>query len=187
MTTRAATKTAVSPPPAAVAQDAHWAATRERLQARNRPVSVLTICDDDTVKRRLAQARYSLEAVKLQATTDDTSATESAAVTAAEAELAAAQEAFDAVAIVLRFMALPRPDFEELKRSHPATEEQAEEGMSFNPEALGPDLISAASMDGMTPEDAADYLTNWADGEANQLFSAAWDVQSHTRLDLGKG
>ncbi|MFJ5294546.1 hypothetical protein [Streptomyces sp. NPDC088348] len=186
MTAKTTTKTATPPPSAAVAQDAHWAATRERLQARNRPVSVLTICDDDAVKRRLAQARYSLEAVKLQATTDDTT-TESAAVTTAEAELAAAKDAFDAAAIVLRFMALPRPAFEELKRAHPPTEEQAEEGMSFNPEALGPDLISAASMDGMTPQDAAGYLTTWADGEANQLFSAAWDVQSHTRLDLGKG
>ncbi|HEX5568024.1 MAG TPA: hypothetical protein VFY14_14040 [Streptomyces sp.] len=181
------TRSKPEPPQTAVDRDPHWTATREKLRNRQRPVMKMTICDDQQVKDRLATAQYTER--RAQAATEDDPADKDLKKlhTRAQVELAAAQAAFDEAAIVLRFQALPRPEFERLKREHPATEEQAEDGMAFNPETLGPELISASSLDGITVEDAAEYLTEWSEGEAAQLFDTAWQVQGETRADLGKG
>ncbi|MFB7592309.1 hypothetical protein [Streptomyces sp. NPDC056169] len=170
---------APTPPLAAVAQDAHWTATLAKLRARTRPTAILTICDDDTARRRLAEARQRHARAQLTGEPDQ--------LAAAEVALAAAQATFDDVAIVLTFQALPRTLFEELKLAHPPTEAQAEDGHPFNVETLGPELISTASLDGLTVDDARTFLTEWAEGEATQLFHAAWDIQDTTRADLGKG
>jgi hypothetical protein len=70
---------------------------------------------------------------------------------------------------------------------HPPTEEQAEDNMVVNVETIGPDLIAASSMDGITAQDAAEYLETWSEGEAAALFNTAWGVQGEARMDLGKG
>lgn len=181
------TTTKPEPPQQAVDRDPHWTQTRARLAARQRPIAKMTICDDQQVKDALATAQYTERRAK--AAVDDNPGDKDLKKlhTAAVKELEAAQAAFDEAAIVLRFQALRRPDFEALKRAHPATEEQAEDGMAFNAETLGPELIAAASLDGITAEEAAEYLTEWAEGEAAQLFDVAWQVQGEQRADLGKG
>jgi hypothetical protein len=176
-----------SPPQNAVDRDPHWTATRARLAARQRPIAKMTICDDQQVKDRLATAQYTERRARAALELESADKDLKKALAAAEAELEAAQQAFDEAAIVLRFQALRRPDFEALKKAHPATEEQAEDGMQFNPETLGPELIAAASLDGITVEEATEYLTDWSEGEAAQLFDTAWQVQGETRADLGKG
>lgn len=176
-----------APPQNAVDRDPHWAATRARLAARQRPILTMTICDDQDVKQRLGAAQYAERRARIAADTDPADTDLKKALTAAEAETAAAQQAFDDAAIVLRFQALRRPDFEALKKAHPATEEQAEDGLQFNPETLGPELIAASSLDGITLEEATEYLTEWSEGEAALLFDTAWNVQGETRADLGKG
>ncbi|MFD7995516.1 hypothetical protein [Streptomyces mexicanus] len=175
------------PPQTAVDRDPHWTATRARLAARQRPVMTMTICDDQQVKDRLATAQYAERRARAAAEDNPGDKDLKKLHTIAQQELEAAQEAFDEAAIVLRFQALRRPDFEALKKAHPATEEQAEDGMAFNPETLGPELIAAASLDGITVEEAAEYLTEWSEGEAAQLFDVAWQVQGEQRADLGKG
>lgn len=166
------TKT-TTPPADAVAKDPHWASSLERLRARQRPTRTLTICDDQGVKQELLAAQLDAQ---------------DASDTVAQKRLVKAQAAFDAAAIVLRFQALTRRDMTDLKAAHPPTEEQAEDGMVFNIDTFAPALIAAASLDGITPEDATAFLETWSDGEADALFSAAWSVQSDTgRLDLGKG
>lgn len=181
------TTTKPAPPQTAVDRDPHWAATRNRLAARARPILTMTICDDTDVKQRLATAQYTERRAKaaLEDAPDDKDLKKVLAT--AQAETEAAQAAFDEAAIVLRFQALRRPDFEALKKAHPATEEQAEDGMQFNPESLGPELIAAASLDGITVDEATEYLTEWSEGEAALLFDTAWQVQGETRADLGKG
>ncbi|NUS25025.1 MAG: hypothetical protein HOV92_12495 [Streptomyces sp.] len=181
------TATTPQPPANAVARDPHWAATRERLAARQRPVLKMTICDDQQVKQRLGAAQYTERRTRAAAEADPSDQDLKKALKDAEAETKAAQEAFDEAAIVLRFQAMRRPDFEALKKAHPATEEQAEDGLQFNPETLGPELIEASSLDGITAEEAVEYLTEWGEGEAAQLFDTAWQVQGETRADLGKG
>lgn len=181
------TRSKPEPPQAAVDRDPHWTATREKLRARQRPVLTMTICDDQAVKDRLATAQYTERRARAAVEDDPADKDLKKLHTRAQVELAEAQAAFDAAAIVLRFQALRRPDFEALKKAHPATEEQAEDGMAFDPETLGPELIAAASLDGITAEEAAEYLTEWSEGEAAQLFDTAWQVQGETRADLGKG
>ncbi|MER6249383.1 hypothetical protein [Streptomyces griseorubiginosus] len=179
--------TAPEPPAAAVAADAHWAATREKLRNRSRPVAPLTICDDLEAKKALENARFLVRSVSAQLESDPDSTDLSKELAAANKTLDAAQEAFDAVAIRLQFQALRRPDFEDMKRRHPPTEEQAEDNYVVNLDTIAPELIAASSLNGITEEDAKYYLEEWGEGEAASLFNTAWNVQSSTRMDMGKG
>lgn len=184
MTTK---KTAtVKPPAQAVAQDAHWSASLERLRNRQRPTATLTICDDQDIKDRLAYARQVERRAQAHAE-DNPGAEATELLEQAKAGAEKAQEAYDAEAIVLRFQALTRTDFDALKEDHKPTEEQADEGELVNVETLGPELIAASSLDGITVDDAQRFLNEWAAAEGAQLFHAAWDVQAHSRMDLGKG
>ena len=176
-----------APPQNAVDRDPHWTATRAKLAARQRPILKMTICDDQAAKDRLAAAQFNERRARVASEADPADMDLKKVYAAAQKELEAAQEAFVDAAIVLRFQALRRPDFEALKKQHPATEEQAEDGLPFNAETLGPELIAASSLDGITVEEAAEYLTEWAEGEAAQLWDTAWQVQGETRADLGKG
>ncbi len=187
MTTTKNTTTVAEPPTAAVAADAHWTATRDRLRNRQRPTTSLVICDDPDVKKTLEEAKWTVRRLttSLEAAPDDTDL--AADLNTATTALARAQAAFDEIAIVLRFQALRRPDWEDLKRNHPPTEDQAEESLVVNVETLAPHLIAASSLDGITTEDAAYFLTEWSEGEASSLFNAAWNIQSGTRMDVGKG
>ncbi|MFE7547102.1 hypothetical protein [Streptomyces gardneri] len=173
------TTTSVTPPPAAVARDPHWAAKLDRLRSRKRPIAKLTICDDDTIRQALTRAKAEHDTAVALGDEDSQKTTAQA--------LEAAQAAFDEAAIVLTFRALPSGEFEALKAEHPPTEAQAEDGQGMNLDTLGPELVAAASIDGLTVEDAAGFLKTWGTGEATQLFFAAWDVQTHVRADLGKG
>ncbi|MEU0624975.1 hypothetical protein ABZ329_29460 [Streptomyces rubiginosohelvolus] len=185
MPTRTTTKP--TPPADAVAADAHWAATREKLANRTRPTIALTICDDLDLRVALDAAKHTLRRIKAAAEDRQDDTTGPIAVARAEQDLEAAQAAFDEAAIVLRFRALPRLEFEALKKAHPATEEQAEDGHDLNVESLAPELIAKASVDGMTIDDAREYLDTWSEAEANSLFNAAWNIQETARMDLGKG
>lgn len=175
------------PPAAAVAADAHWSATRERLRNRQRPIASLIICDDPDVKKALDEARFLVRSLTASAESDPDDAEVKRELSAAQTKLEQAQAAFDDVAIVLRFQALRRPDWEDLKKEHPPTEEQAEDNLVVNVETLGPQLVAACSMDGITVDDAKYFLTEWSEGEASSLFNAAWNVQSGARMDVGKG
>lgn len=182
-----ARKTTTTPPPAAVAADAHWAATRERLRARTRPVLKLTICDDEETKRAVNAARFVEQQAKDAAERSPEDDTAQAAHQAATTVLADAQTALDAASIPLRFQALDRKTYKALLAAHPPTEEQAEDGYDFNVETLGPVLIAASSLDGITEEDAQGYLDDWATSEAEALLNTAFGVQRTERMDLGKG
>lgn len=182
------TKTTKPAPPAqAVAADPHWAATRERLAARTRPTAKMTICDDHTVKETLSRAQFAARTAKATVDAADTPENR-AGLEAAQAGLEAAQAAFDEAAIILRFRAIERPVLEQMKKDHPPTEEQAEDGFVFNVDTFAPVLIAAASLDGMTETDARHYLDTWSEAEAISLWNTAYGVQGDaSRLDVGKG
>jgi hypothetical protein len=181
------TRTKPEPAADAVAADAHWTATRDKLRNRQRPTASLIICDDAELKKTLEDARWTVRRLTGQLEVDPEDADLKKDLAAAEKALSKAQGAFDEEAIHLRFQALRRPDWEDLKKSHPPTEEQAEEGLAVNVETLGPELIAASSLDGITVEDAKYFLTEWSEGEASALFNTAWNIQSGARMDLGKG
>lgn len=178
-------KTTTEPPTDTASE--HGASVRDRLRNRQRPTSTLTICDDYQLKQALATAKFMHQRIKAQAEESPDEPGTAKALADAEAALAKAQATFDGAAIVLRFQALEREAFEELKDAHPPTEEQAEDGADWNIKTWGPALISAASLDGITLEDAAHYMLTWSNNEAVQLYDAAFAVQTQSRMDLGKG
>ncbi|MEU1134475.1 hypothetical protein ABZ383_32220, partial [Streptomyces sp. NPDC005900] len=105
---------------------------------------------------------------------------------AAKAELDAAQKAFDAAAVTLRFTALERRTLMELQEKHPPSEEEEAEGEDFAMETFAPALISAASLDGMPVDYARHCLDTWSAADASGLWNAAWSIQHQQRTDLGK-
>lgn len=178
---------APTPPPPAVEADAHWAATRERLRNRARPIARLTICDDHTVKQAVAEAQFEQQRAQDAVDRNPEDETAQAALRSTAAALTAAQTALAEASIPLRFQALDRKTYKALLAAHPPTEDQAEDGYAFNLDTLGPVLIAASSLDGITEEDALEYLDDWADAEAESLLNTAFGVQREERMDLGKG
>lgn len=175
-----------APPADAVAKDAHWSATRERLLNRGRPVVKLRICDDHDIKRALAAAIGTEARAKEHAETYPGPEAEQL-LAKAQATLEKAKADADAASIVLSFQALERKAHRALIADHPPTEAQTEEGYDVNIDTLGPVLIAESSLDGITVDDARTFLETWSPAEAERLLNAAFGVQREDRMDLGKG
>lgn len=187
MATNSNTRRTAQPPAQAVAQDAHWAAKLERLRNRTRPTAHITICDDQTVKHELAQARQAHARAQVIAEADAKDKGAQAGLAAAQERLDAAQAAYDAEAIVLTFQALDKDALQKLLTDHPPTEEQAEEGYDYNSDTLNPVLIAASSVEGISVEDAEHFLATWSKGEAETLTAVVTNIQRDIRMDVGKG
>ncbi|MFE1560716.1 hypothetical protein ACFW6V_37750 [Streptomyces sp. NPDC058734] len=193
MTSTTPTEPTASP---AAGRDDHWARKLARLRARQLPEQVLQLCDDMTARQRLDRAKLDVARLRLA---DAETGGEQKELEAAESELVAAQEAFNAVAVALSFRSLPRPALDGLIRQHPPTEDQAEDGDAWNPTSFPAALVSAAhverdddgrEVDGMTVQEAQDLLDGWPIAESNSLFAAAWQAQQINRAtagELGKG
>lgn len=180
--------TAIAEPPAnAVALDAHWSAKMARLRARRLPEVTLRVCDDPDVKRAFEQAKQRADMARRVADDNPKDRPLRLEQAAADKALAAAQAAYDQASVVLTFRALPRPSLEALVKAHKPTDEQAEDGSEWNPDTFPAALIAAASVDGMTDDDARELLDTWSQAEANSLFWAAMSAQQEQRTDLGKG
>ena len=174
------------PPAAAVASDAHWAAKMERLRSRQLAETTFVICDDAEVRARHQRAKNALELAQAYAKEhpDDTEA--AADLDRTQAAYEEAKSAYDQVAIVLRFRALPRTALEALYKQHQPSEAESDEGKQWA-DSFPPALIAAASVDGMSEDDARELLSTWSLAEADSMFNAAYSVQNTTRADLGKG
>ncbi|MFD9004520.1 hypothetical protein ACFV0T_26765 [Streptomyces sp. NPDC059582] len=180
------TRTKPEPPAAAVAADAHWAAKMARLRDRTLAETTFVICDDADVRSRYQRAKRAFDQVQdyLKTHPDDTDTIADAAK--ASQAFDEAKAAYDEVSIPLRFRALPRKAFEALIKEHAPSEAEADEGKQWA-DTYPAALIAAASVDGMTEQDARELLELWSLAEANALFNAAMGVQDNTRADLGKG
>ncbi|MER8002096.1 hypothetical protein [Streptomyces sp. NPDC095613] len=159
----------------------------DRLRRRSRARTELRICDDDELRSGAAKARRQAERARIIAEASPGDEVLSEEASEAEAERKAAQTALDNASEVLTFLALPRPVLEELIAAHPPTDAQAQDGAVFNADTFPAALISAASLDGMSEEEAAELLATWSAADANLLWEAAWQVQQESRADLGKG
>lgn len=181
------TATVPAPPAAALALDAHWAAKMDRLRARSLPQVTLRICDDDQAKEAFLDAKAKAARTRSFADADPKDKALAAELKQAEKALEAARTAYDDASIVLTFRALPRPALEALFKAHPPTEEQEADGSEWNVDTFPPALITAASVDGMTEQDAQSLLDTWSSADAGALFNAAMEAQQQQRTDLGKG
>ncbi|MFD8379111.1 hypothetical protein ACFV2X_11325 [Streptomyces sp. NPDC059679] len=158
----------------------------DRLRHRARPQNKLRICDDDQLRQRFEEAEQTARSARFvaEANPGDEQASQQADVAAAAYEEAKA--ALDAASDFLTFRALPRPVLEELIAQHPPTEQQNKEGAVFNPDTFPAALVAAASVDGMSREEAEELLNTWSAPDANALWDAAWQVQQESRVELGK-
>jgi hypothetical protein len=193
-----AEKTSPTPPAAAVAKDAHWAAKMARLRNRALPERTVTFHDDPALKKTVTEAALQLAKARAAALKDadeqDVPADQredwvlaQPDVMAADSRLAQANKALDDGSLTLTFRALPRPAWEGLLKAHPPTEDGANVGHEYNVESFPAALIAASSVDGMSEGDAQELLDTWPDGDAKALFTAALLVNQTTRADLGKG
>jgi hypothetical protein len=172
-----------------------WDELAKQLDELEKPVRTFKLCKDTAVRERYLTAQQTAdESARYlkQAPRDgsyDAEALDLLEKQAKEAktELAAAQKAYDAQTITLRFTALERKKLEKLQAQHPASEDDEERGDDYAMDSFAPALISAASLDGMPVEAARTYLDTWAPGDARDLWQAAWTIQHQKRTDLGKG
>ncbi|MEU0722880.1 hypothetical protein [Streptomyces sp. NPDC006140] len=173
-------------PSAAMSAEGSWAAKMDRLRRRARPQNKLRVCDDDQLRQRFEETQQAARRARFvaEANPGDEQAAQQAEDAAATYE--DARSALDAASEFLTFRALPRPVLEELITQHPPTEQQTEEGAVFNPDTFPAALVSAASVDGMSREEAEELLNTWSAPDANALWDAAWSVQQESRVELGK-
>lgn len=173
-------------PSATTPAEGAWAAKMDRLRRRTRPQNKLRICDDDPLRQRFEETEQAARRARFvaEANPGDEQADQRAADAAAAHD--DARTALDAASDFLTFRALPRPVLEELIAQHPPTEKQTEEGAIFNPDTFPAALVSAASADGMSREEAEELLNGWSAPDANALWDAAWQVQQESRVELGK-
>lgn len=184
--TRPAPAKSPSPPRETPAEGA-WADKMHRLRQRPRPQNKLRICDDDQLRQRDEEAAQIAQRARIFAEASPADAAAGQRASEAEAAADQARAELDDASEFLTFLALPRPVLEELIAQHPPTEQQTEEGAIFNADTFPAALVSAASRDGMSREEADELLTTWSAPDANALWEAAWQVQQESRVELGKG
>lgn len=170
-----------------------WAALEKRLNTLPKPTSTLKLCADADVRDRYlvakqahARAEESLNALPADADADARKLWRNK-VTETATALEAATAEYDQTTVTLTFQALERGQLQTLLDEHPPTEEDEEKGGDFHFDTFAPELISAASMDGMPAEYAANALKTWSLSDSDDLWAAAWSVQRRKRSDLGKG
>ncbi|GAA3591473.1 hypothetical protein [Streptomyces osmaniensis] len=170
-----------------------WAALEKRLNTLPKPTSTLKLCADADVRDRYLAAKQahartdeSLKALPADAEADAKKLLQSRAVETAAA-LEAATAEYDQATVTLTFQALERGQLQTLLDEHPPTEEDEEKGADFHFDTFAPELIAAASVDGMPAEYAANALKTWSLSDSDDLWAAAWSVQRRKRSDLGKG
>lgn len=96
--------------------------------------------------------------------------------------IAAAEAAVTEATIVVDVRALPGVDFTALRDAHRPTDEQAEQGMAWNPDTFPRALVAACIVDGPTDIDA--WFDTLTIAEQQQLINTALIVNS-TAPDLG--
>jgi hypothetical protein len=177
----------------------NWDALKKRLDNVKKPIRTFALCEDPEIRERYRAAQRTSEdantyLTQVKAQADKADAFDPEALAAVEkqakdakAELAAAQKAYDAATITLRFQTLEQQELDDLQEKHKPSEEDEAEGLNFAFDTFAPALISAASLDGMPAEDAARYLKTWGPEDSADLWRAAWSIQHVKRTDLGKG
>ena len=169
-------------------------ARRRPLEKRVRLLldgSLAAQMDETRREIRQAKARESLSGGGLASTLPEL-----------ERQLAELALAADDSSAAFTFRAIPRARLEDLKRRHPPSAEQWEkfreeqkgnifaQAPQFDWVGLAPDLIAAScSEPAMTVEEARRLWDELSDGEAAQLFEAAWSVneQATARPFSGTG
>ncbi|MFD4397200.1 hypothetical protein [Kitasatospora sp. NPDC058478] len=177
------------PPAAAVAADAHWALKLAKLRTRQLAEVPVRLWDDVNVRQAFEAIRERAANAALMAAADPEDESRRIVAEAAAAELEDATTGADRFSTLLTFRALPGEAFADLIKAHPPTPEEAERDSTaeWNDKTFPPALIAAASVDGITEEQAAEFLATWGHTDRLALWEGAWSSQITRRADVGKG
>jgi hypothetical protein len=100
-----------------------------------------------------------------------------------EAELEAMRSDATEAALVFTFQALSPKALEELILAHPSADEKERfNAVTFPPALLAASCIKAGDDDGLAVEEAARLWDTFAEGDASELFGAAWGVSTAANL-----
>jgi hypothetical protein len=164
------------------ARKAKPASVRDVLARKVRPSRSyrFLVTDPTEAEQALAHAQHGLRIALLG---DDEKAK-----AAAHKAVEDARDALDGCWHTIRLVSLPAPQFTALLAEHPPTKDQRREGAEWNPDTFHPALIAACAQDeGLTAEQWAAELDSdrWSQGERNELFNLALDVNVSTPRQLG--
>jgi hypothetical protein len=87
------------------------------------------------------------------------------------------------------FRALPRKTYMGKVKAYPPTKQQARDGLEFDPEQFGPDLIASCAVEpALTREQAQTIWDTWDDAQVSKLFQAAYAANREIRpVPFGRG
>jgi hypothetical protein len=97
----------------------------------------------------------------------------------AEVVIATVGDDNESLELVLRYRALSAKEFDDLVAKYPPSDKQKREGLNYNPDTLGPALVSAVCIDPLLTYDEAKQLIespDWSAGEAATLTGEALRV-----------
>lgn len=101
---------------------------------------------------------------------------------AIDLRLADLREEIERETVPFVFRALRRKDYRKLLSDHPASDEDAAEGFDFDPETLGPELISRSAIEPeMTLSEVNELWDEWDDATVTELYSGALLVNKEVR------
>ena len=151
---------------------------REIRKRRKAPTRSVSICIDPDLVARRDQLKARLERQRL--VDERTNARDLAP--AIQRELEEVDEAIREATVTFTFRALPRAEWRRLVEAHPPSEEDAEDGLDFDPDSIVAPLLAAAAVDPeMDLSDAEAIMDEWSEGEVTALFTAAFLAQREIR------
>lgn len=175
-----------------------WQEKLDRLRKR-KPAEAYVVIHDDAAMAAVTQAQADLAQARMQVRSElvgKTAGVDVDELLAADPRVKKALKAVDAAAkaqkeaeVVFRFRALPPDVYDNLRTQHPPTEEQEAAGQDKNPDTWVPAIVSACSIDPITPEQVRGLIDDGVlnTGEVVSLINACREVNERPLTTAGKG
>lgn len=161
----------------------------EVLAARRPRRKAVRLVLDGQSHAELALAQNELRNLKLRERVEGKDETLASEIPGLERKIQELEAELITNAPIFEFQAIGRRELDQIRNDHPPTEDQWElyrervkvnplvQPPSFNPEGLAPALLAASALEpSMTLDEAQALWDSLSDGEAAQLYEAAWSV-----------
>lgn len=175
-----------------------WQEKLARLRKR-KPAEGYVIVHDDAAMAAVTQAQADLAQVRMQVRSElvgKTSGHNVDEVLAGDPRVkkalkvvTAAEAAQKDAEVVFRFRALPPDVYDALRAEHPPTEAQEARGEATNTDMWVPALISACSINPITPEEVRAFIDEgvFNTGEVIEMINTCRAVNERPLTTVGKG
>lgn len=175
-----------------------WQEKVKRLRNR-KPAEGYVIVHDDEAMAAVSKAQADLAQARMQARSELVGKTAGEdvekllaadpRVKKAQKAVAAADQAQKDAEVVFRFRALPPDVYDALRAEHPPTEAQEANGQDKNPDTWIPAIISACSINPITPEQVREFIDEGVlnTGEVIEMVGVCREVNERPLTTAGKG